>query len=559
MTVKDFIKTIKESGNIKENLKELSYGIFHSMGLTDSHETADKWRKKGISLSGSDDIKTNRLIQYLMDITESTWKDVQEEFSKTDQYKLINCNTDDAEIFFRSLLVPFFETLGIVPVSLCHHLPPNPKFFGRSEELAQIEGIFKKNNFALLTGIGGIGKSHLALAYAHKLWESGGWTVQHIICEDSDTLRDSVNQLQVDSLTEQGKTKKRTDIDIFDHNVNLLKRVFRPTLIILDNLNKPFTPSDRDGFKKLTNCGHHIQVLITSRHKWLHDSQSIVDILPLDNDALYNLYAHHRFTVSSDHSEYITKHKDVLNKLFALVENHTLMITLLAKLPNSIFADEQEIYNRFETILNYPENRIIVTKDREDIEENIMEIIKRIFDISQLTDEEKSIMQYMEMIAFSGIEIDLFKELTRCSEKAIYNLIHNNWIMYDEEFRIKLHPLIRNTLLNFDETKITIEACNNLVERVTIKWENLPLRSKERHTFNNFCAKFLSKTAFPLIRNAIKNYYNSYSIDKDSLISHSGSDYSIDKYNDMRLAFLNSILDYSDDDVPNNNRQIGDD
>lgn len=567
MTIDDFIKTIKKSGKMKISLKELSFDIFSSLNLTESEETADKWRKTNTSPSNISEINPDGFIDYFETKTKSTWEFIQEAFGKEDKKNFINRNTSDVKIFFRSLLTLFYETLRIDYVSLRQVLPPEPTIYGRHEEMAQIEDIFENHNFALLTGIGGIGKSYMASTYAHKLWESGGWTVQHIICEDSDTLRDSVNKLQFDILTEKSKTKVETNRDIFNQNVNNLKKIFKPTLIILDNLNKPFTPSDRDDFKKLTSCGQHIQVLITSRHKWLHDSQSIVDILPLDNDALYDLYAHHRFEGSSDHSEYITEHKDVLNKLFALVENHTLMVTLLAKLPNSILADEQKIYNRLEMDLNLPAEKATVRKDGVEIEGNIMEIAKRIFDISQLTDEEKAIMGYMSIMPLTGVEFELFEELTDYTSNKINRLIHNHWIIRDEEtFWIRLHPLISETIINsIISEKNQNRDKNNDAEFMNRVYKNEfftriitmrkegdgdPIKSLKWHTLYKIGVSYISKIIFPLMYNSPLFYYrNKHLFDFPEYY----------EYKDALLSLNKNTKEIANSDIPTDDSQMEND
>lgn len=567
MTIDNFIKTIKKSGKMKISLKKLSLDIFSSLNLTQSEETADKWRKTNTSPNDISEIDPDGFIDYFETKTKSTWKSIQEAFGEIDKKNnFINRNTSDVKIFFRSLLTLFYETLRIDYVSLRQILPPEPTIYGRREEMAQIEDIFEKHNFALLTGIGGIGKSYMASAYAHKLWESGGWTVQHIICEDSDTLRNSVNKLQFDILTEKSKTKVETNQDIFNQKVDILKKIFKPTLIILDNLNKPFTPSDWDDFKKLTNCGHHIQVLITSRHKWLHDSQNIVDILPLDNDALYDLYAHHRFEDSSDHSKYITEHEDVLNKLFALVENHTLMVTLLAKLPNSILADEQEIYNRLEMDLNLPTEKATVRKDGVEIEGNVMEIAKRIFDISQLTDEEKTIMGYMSIMPLMGIEFELFEELTDYTSNKINRLIRNHWIIRNEEtFWIRLHPLISETIINsIISEKNQNRDKNNAAEFMNRVYKNEfftriitmrkegdgdPIKNLKWHTLNKICASYVSKIAFPLM------YYSPI------IIFENGNffDFVIDEYKDAFISINQIIKKYANSDISTDDSQMEND
>lgn len=215
------------------------------------------------------------------------------------------------------------------PVLLRRILPEKSVLFGRESEIKRMEEVYKTANYVVLAGIGGIGKSQTALAYAHMLKEKGDWTIQHIICEDSDTLQEAICRLQFEAAP--GDTGRSG----VDRILDVLKDCQSNVLIIFDNLNRPFNLNDLD-FQRLIRCGCQVRVLITSRNT-LVDKRHRVDILPLDNNSLLELYAYHRFEDSSDHSSYIAEHKNVLDGIFALVERHTLMIMLLAKLPGQVF------------------------------------------------------------------------------------------------------------------------------------------------------------------------------------------------------------------------------
>ena len=96
-------------------------------------------------------------------------------------------------------------------------------------------------------------------------------------------------------------------------------------------------------------------------------------------------------------------------------------------------------------------------------------MIKILFDSSDLTDDEKSVMRYMSIMPVGGIEIKLFEELTNCSRKEILGLKKSHWIIIDEEkLTMRLHPLICEAILSFDDTKPTKENCAELI-RLAIK------------------------------------------------------------------------------------------
>lgn len=344
---------------------------------------------------------------------------MQKTFGELDDHGFINRDTEDRNTFFESLLNLFYDILLLVPVSLCDILPQIPIIWGRENEMAQLTRIFENNNYAFLTGIGGIGKSCMALAYAHSLRELGHWTVQHVICEDTDTVQTAINKLQFRSLSDTPEHKKDASKKNFQSRITCLANSRRSALIIWDNLNRTFTSEDRDCFQKLSACGNHIRILITSRNMLSNEKRCSIDLSPLDDSSLLALYAYHRFEDTADHEDYIAQHKEILFQMFSLVERHTLMVELLAKLPDRFFVDEYEIYNRLASGLNIPLEGINVKKDSKTVTVPAKGLIEILFDISSLTDCEKSVMRHMPIMPTTGIDVRLFEKLTHHSRREI--------------------------------------------------------------------------------------------------------------------------------------------
>lgn len=184
----------------------------------------------------------------------------------------------------------------------------------------------------------------MALAYAHTLKKTGNWTVQHIICEDDDTLQTAIIKLQFSELTDTPKAKENADKENLDRRIDTLKSRAKHMLVVLDNLNRPFTGEDYEIFNRLIGCGSHVHILITSRNTLIDDKRCRVHLAPLEDDSLLELYTYHRFENTDGHKDYIAQRKDILMNLFSIMENHTLIIELLAKLPGRFFMDESEIY-----------------------------------------------------------------------------------------------------------------------------------------------------------------------------------------------------------------------
>lgn len=470
MTLHTFIETIQTAGDIPGSLESIAIELYRCsrMNCSDSTISAAVYGKRSQKYNGP--LNELEFIRYFEERTISTWPKMQEAFGKLDEYGLIDRDTKDRNVFYESLLVQFYDIIRLVPVSLLDILPQKPLVFGREIELKQLDDIFETSNYAILTGIGGIGKSCVALVYAHALKKSGNWTVQHIICENDDTLQTAILKLQFNGLTDTPKDKKNADKENLNRRIDSLKNSAKHILIVLDNLNWPFTVEDFDTFERLTKCGNHVRILITSRNTLTNDKQCMVHLVPLNDDALLEFYAYHRFEDSNGHKDYIAQHQDILIKLFLMVEKHTLMIEILAKLPRRLFVDEYTIYDRLSNSLRIPLEGIGIKKDGEIIEIPLEGLVKVLFDSSNLTDSEKTVMRYMSIMPVHGIDIKLFEELTHYSRRVILTLKNSHWIILDEEkLTIRLHPLICEAILSFNDTKPTEENCVELLNCVKKK------------------------------------------------------------------------------------------
>lgn len=558
MTLRIFVQTIKKAGKIHGTQNDIALDLCEASGMNIAYDTIVARMKPESSKSSripqckEGKINEAGFIQYFKKRTRSTWPEMQRSFSEIDQ-NFINGDTEDEDVFYGSLLDLFYDIFRLVPVTLRSSLPVRPMLWGRENEMREIKEMLGKGksynpeagNYAIITGIGGIGKSHVALAYAYGLIEKGKWIVQHVICEDSDTLRKAVNKLQFDNAIESGKD---ADKDKFDCIVDALKNRKKPVLIILDNLNMPFSFDDRKDFEKLKKCGSHVRFLITSRNALIREKEHIIYVPPLEKDVLFELYAYHRFNDSASHERYINEHKDVLEKMFTLVENHTLMITLLAKLPERIFLNEDEIYGLMSKGLNLPSETVGITKDGVCMEDTVKRILKKIFAVAHLTNDEKSIMRYMSIMPFGGIGHKLFEKLTGYSAQEIRSLINSNLVTRNEEtMEIRLHPLICGVVLDFDDTKPTKEICVEFERRMFAIWNSLSQDPSIGDTLSKIQACMSSRVYFPIIRDlhtAESPYINLFDKLKD-------------EYRDAVLELNKFAIKYSDTDFhPKNDNNL---
>lgn len=376
------------------------------------------------------------------------------------------------------------DTNGNIPAKVAN-LPPtiilrhylfetHKKIFGRKNELEQIEYILKKYTYAIFTGIGGVGKTRIALEYAYELNANHDWIIQLVHCKDCQSLRNAIERLEIYGLEDSANNPR------YDEIVNALKYYRKPSLIILDNLEQPFTPDDYDDFIKLTNeCGQYIKFIITSREAELlgvKDELHTLEIEPLDEEMLLELYASYHVKGIDNCKIYIDTHREVLIEIFRMVNSHTLMIELLVQLKMPPITLHEKLLQ--EGIDISPDKTLTIVKDAERIEMNIKNTIMKIFNMSKLNHIEKNIMRHAALLHQGGMELQLFKEISGCAtDAAISRLENSNWINIEEDIekgseRISLHPLISETILNMEEIQPTYETCNMFFERLMSIYDN---------------------------------------------------------------------------------------
>ena len=288
-----YINAIKNSGIINYTKPKIVKDIFNAAGSVEefSDSTAQKWidgaRTPKIKIYfPNEKIHYSDFIRYFRSHTQYRWHQLQYEFSLISDESLVDCHTNNMEDFYQSLLKQFLLLLNLPipedadinillkneavysstvssdsidkntddcafkdeeiiserPISLKWlPLPEEPLVIGRTKELERIEEIFETSNYAALTGIGGLGKSCIALKYAHNsLKKDEDLVVQHIMCEESESLRKAVARLEFIGLKDNDE-----DVDSkFTIRLNVLKTYEKSVLIILDNLNLQFTERD---------------------------------------------------------------------------------------------------------------------------------------------------------------------------------------------------------------------------------------------------------------------------------------------------------------------------
>ena len=139
-----------------------------------------------------------------------------------------------------------------------HNLPAQlTSFIGRDDELAELGVLLREHRLVTLTGVGGVGKSRLALQTAARqagAWAGGVWLVDMTACTDDSLVPTAV--AQVLDVAEQ------PDVSALDGLIDHLR--LEELLLVLDNCEHLARACGGLAYEVLRACSH-VRVLATSR------------------------------------------------------------------------------------------------------------------------------------------------------------------------------------------------------------------------------------------------------------------------------------------------------
>ena len=289
--------------------------------------------------------------------------------------------------------------------------------------------------------MGGIGKTTLAYAYVNdetytKHYNHIAWVT--VI----DNIKDDLtNQLSNDDTGFTYNPNEDVDANL-KHLCDVMRHLDGDNLLVIDNAND----SEDILNNKNTIETFGWKVLFTSRAK--PAGTTIIPVEELDSDDAKELFC--RFYKREIDNELLTK-------LLARIEYHTLLTELLAKAANkNRRLDIAALYSMVESEgIKAPrlDGKIPIGKhaDQRDIEkeQKLYNYILAIFDLGDLSEDEKEYLRYFSVLPSTAIEanglFDFFK-IKDDNETTFYDvldeLVKKGWLQ-EIENSYKIHPLIQ--------------------------------------------------------------------------------------------------------------------
>ena len=371
---------------------------------------------------------------------------------KADEFARI---TDDAELITALIRYAILNdhdskhTLlspDLSDILLSNRLPSaNCYFIGRKEELKAVAKALQDHNPVFITGTAGMGKSELVKTYAKKN-EKKYTNIIHLFY--GGDLKKCVAHMEFSD-----DTADMSEEMLFDKHMRILKKLHSDSLIIIDNFN--VLPKEDAFFKEFIklNC----KILVTSRCNISQYETIKISEMDADTELIELFYKHCPSAKSS---------QDVVKEIIQTVGCHTLTVCLSALSLTASGMEPEELLQELKSCgLNMDNSEEIeIYKDEEFQDAHMMEHLRKLLQLSGLSEMQTNILRNLSLLPLSGIFKAYFRKWL-CLDNAneINYLIRYGFIMEDaENKKIALHPLIQEIMLL--ETMPSISNCKTMLD-----------------------------------------------------------------------------------------------
>ncbi len=365
-------------------------------------------------------------------------------------------------------------------------------FVGRRQEIAKTGNILKEKQLAILSGIGGIGKTETARRYAF-INRNQYDTVAFLVFESS------IKKLVCDEVEINGISKDETETeeDYFQRKISLMQKILTPAdLLIVDNFDVEY---DAD-MESLLKCP--CKFIITTREDFRDFNYPQITIKGMDSgEEILELFYTYNDTV------YPPSEQEAVRKIIKFEDYHTMTVELTAKYLRDTNILPADLYAKFlekEGVANTEEIRIKQRKDGRLRAESVNNHLRILFDLSGFDDCEKEIIGSLSLLAGIRIQKARFEELCRVDniKSRLEKLIKRGWVEWDgQKERISLHQVIQD--LVYKDMSPDASRCPCIVEGMgryltgdTANYEESKIR---RQVFDVFMNR-LSGSSIPYAR-----------------------------------------------------------
>ena len=334
-----------------------------------------------------------------------------------------------------------------------YRLPPIPMPSGsfvegsRDDELREMKKRFDECEDGCapiyLCGMGGIGKTEIAIQFAKKYApKEGAYFLHYIHSDDGDSMRQSILQTRIEGYRFEKKDNDDRQLE-YEDRLRILRIYFKGALVIVDN----WDGSDvnvllrEKAFQDLTSLG--LRLVITTRFPM----SGGLEVKPLSEDILLEVMR------SISEKDQQSASDDILIELIREVSSHTLTVNLMAKTLKKMW-DDDAAEKMLESLRNsdldrqdFPE--VVKEQNHTYEQKRLYAHLSTLFSFSGMkkNKEECDIMRYATLLPGGGMRDTLFRGcLSTQHHQHLYNLIDRGWLQHKSKL-LTLHPVIREVCI----------------------------------------------------------------------------------------------------------------
>ena len=311
-------------------------------------------------------------------------------------------------------------------------------FVGRGAELAEIDRRFRTEQVLFLTGLGGMGKTELAVRYARDYVQAKGYQVYQVLF--SDTLTQTLLNNVAPNVPDLD-TRNMPEKEILRRTVDALNRSGPKALLILDNADQANLTALRRNLSVL-----NLKVLVTTRQ----DVEHSVNVAQLHQEELYRLFSQHEAKVTPEE----------MDALIEAVDGHTLTVDLMARAlrPGFRAATAEKL---LKNLSDSSVKKVPSAYPGRAEQARINEHLRAVFRVVALSDVEKKLLHFAALLPESGMDAELFLQpFEEDLGDALGELIRGGWLLWEDNL-LRIHPVIR--LVCIEELSPTEENCREFL------------------------------------------------------------------------------------------------
>ena len=300
-------------------------------------------------------------------------------------------------------------------------------FLGRDQELAQLWEVFNRHKrIAVLTGLGGMGKTELAIRFGQAYAEAkcGNVYFASYIKDFRHTVTVSVAS-GIAGLLDQTLSEDQ----VYAVAVNELSKSGRNDLLILDNAE--FENETFDELKRNLST-LKMRILVTTRA----DVTGSIRVGALKHEYLYGIFYKYGVGIPEDE----------MDSLIAEVEGHTLTIDLIARTMrggHGVTTEQMMNALKAHTLPRERFRKISSSYPGSEKQARIYEHLCAIFRVADLSEHEQNVLRCAVLLPKAGLDEKMFAEaFTAEGVDAINQLLDHGWLT-NKGHSVCIHPVLR--------------------------------------------------------------------------------------------------------------------